>query len=297
LAAPGPVLTYGVWDADGAPRGEIVDDAAMIGPSDSESAEPAEPRRKLRVGERVRRADSQPRLVATARFIRRLLPGDDRYGDALSTAGERMPQRIGRLVSEAQPERPSAARELGLAALQAWQALSEAQGRGRGTVDVAILFTDIVEFSSWALDVGDEPALELLRRVATIEDDAIAAHRGSLVKRLGDGSMSVFREAEDAVGAALEAQGGVQEVEVHGHSAELRSGVHLGRPRRVGSDYLGVDVNIAARVGERADGGEVLVSEPVRRALDAESFRFGHERLLRGTGAPRDLAVCSVTPR
>src|SRR5215212_7262990 len=57
-------------------------------------------------------------------------------------------------------------RELGLGALQAWQALSEAQGRGRGTVDVAILFTDIVKFSPWALDAGDEAALELLREVA-----------------------------------------------------------------------------------------------------------------------------------
>src|ERR671937_3159569 len=87
-------------------------------------------------------------------------------------------QRMGRLVSEVRSERPSAVRELGLAALQAWQALSEAQGRGRGTVDVAILFTDLVGFSSWALDVGDEPALELLREVATVEDAAIASHRG-----------------------------------------------------------------------------------------------------------------------
>jgi adenylate cyclase len=264
-------------------------------PDSGPSGSPA--RRGQRLAERVRSTDSKPQLVATAKFLRRLLPGDERYGDALSTSGDRMPQRMGRLVSEVRSERPSAVRELGLAALQAWQALSEAQGRGRGTVDVAILFTDIVEFSSWALDVGDEPALELLRQVAAIEDEAIAAHRGSLVKRLGDGSMSVFREAEDAVGAALEAEGAVREVDVHGHSPELRAGVHLGRPRRVGSDYLGVDVNIAARVGECADGGEVLVSEPARRALDAESFRFGRERALRETGAPRDLAVCSVTPR
>ena len=99
------------------------------------------------MSERVRSADARPQLVATAKFIRRLLPGDDRYGDALSTSGDRVPQRIGRLVSEAQPERPSAVRELGLGALQAWQALSEAQGRGRGTIDVAIMFTDIVGFS------------------------------------------------------------------------------------------------------------------------------------------------------
>ena len=115
-------------------------------------------------------------------------------------------------------------RELGLGALQAWQALSEAQGRGRGKVDVAILFTDIVGFSSWALDAGDEAALELLRQVAAAEDTAISGNGGSLVKRLGDGAMAVFRAAEQAVRAALQAQLDVGRVEVNGHTPELRAG-------------------------------------------------------------------------
>ena len=170
------------------------------------------------------------------------------------------------MVSDVQPERPSAVRELGLGALQAWQALSEAQGRGRGTADVAILFTDIVKFSPWALEAGDEAALELLRQVAAVEDEAISEHGGSLVKRLGDGAMSVFSSADDAVRAALQAQGELGQIEVEGHTPTLRAGVHLGRPRRVGGDYLGVDVNIAARVGEAAKAGEVLVSDPARRS-------------------------------
>ncbi|HEY7150203.1 MAG TPA: adenylate/guanylate cyclase domain-containing protein [Solirubrobacterales bacterium] len=254
-----------------------------------------EPPGKLR--RRVRRADSKPRLVATARMIRQLLPGDERYGDALSTAGGTAQDRIGRLVSEAQPDRPSAMRELGLGALQAWQALSEAQGRGRGAVDVAILFTDVVGFSTWALEVGDEAALELLRGVASAEDEAISANGGSLVKRLGDGSMSVFGLARGAVGAALEAQARVGTVEVRGHRPRLRAGVHLGRPRRVGRDYLGVDVNIAARVAESAKGGEVLVSEAARENLDPDGFAFGRKRRLSAPGAPRGLSVCPVASR
>ena len=235
--------------------------------------------------------------MATAKFIRRLLPGDDRYGDALSTTGTQVPQRIGRLVSEADPERPSAVRELGLGALQAWQALSEAQGRGRGKLDVAILFTDIVGFSSWALEAGDEAALELLRQVAATEDAAISTHGGNLVKRLGDGAMAVFREAGDAVHAALRAQGELGGIQVSGHTPKVRAGVHLGRPRRVGGDYLGVDVNIAARVGEAAKGGEVLVSDSARGALDPEAFKFGRSRRLSATGAPRELSICRVALR
>ena len=266
---------------------------------ESEAQQPEQPDeqgRARRFREAARNVDSRPQLVATAKFLRRLIPGDDRYGDALSTSGQRMPERIGRLVSEAQAERPSAARELGLGALQAWQALSEAQGRGRGSVDVAILFTDIVKFSPWALEAGDAAALELLRQVASVEDEAISNHDGSLVKRLGDGSMSVFGSVEDAVGAALDTHGAAGEIEVAGYTPTLRAGVHVGRPRRVGGDYLGVDVNIAARVGEAAKGGEVLVSDPAHAALDEESFSSGRKRRLRESGAPRGLSVRAVRP-
>jgi adenylate cyclase len=258
---------------------------------------PEEDSRAGRFRKSVQRTDSTPQLVATAKLIRRLLPGDDRYGDALSTTGDRPPERLGRLVSEVRSERPSAIRELGLGALQAWQALSEAQGRGRGRVDVAILFTDIVGFSSWALEAGDEAALELLRQVAVAEDKAISDHGGSLVKRLGDGSMSVFGDGHEAVRAALEAHSAVAEIEVNGHSPRLRAGVHVGRPRRVGGDYLGVDVNIAARVGEAAKEGEVLISEPACESLDGAEFQFGRRRRLKETGAPRDLMVCTVVAR
>ena len=266
------------------PQGQDPNDSEMDG---------ADRTRRLR--ETARRADSRPQLVATARFIRRLLPGDDHYGDALSTSGKRIPERVGRLVSDAQPDRPSAVRELGLGALQAWQALSEAQGRGRGTVDVAILFTDLVKFSPWALEAGDEAALELLRQVADVEDEAISKHGGSLVKRLGDGSMSVFATAEDAVRAALATHASVAEIEVEDYTPMLRAGVHIGRPRRVGHDYLGVDVNIAARVGECAKAGEVLVSDPAQETLGEAGFRFGRKRRLRESGAPRDLTVRAVT--
>jgi adenylate cyclase len=245
----------------------------------------------------ARRADSRPRLVETARFIRRLLPGDRQYGDALTTAGDELPQHLGRVVAELQSERPSAVRELGLGALQTWQALSEAQRRGRGRVDVAILFTDLVRFSSWALEAGDEAALEVLRRVAAAEEGATSANGGVVVKRLGDGAMAVFSHPQKAVNAALEIQRLVGEIDVRGHAPRLRAGVHVGRPRKIGGDYLGVDVNVAARVGTAAKGGEVLVSGNTRQSLDASAFSFGRARRLRAPGVPKELWVCSVEAR
>jgi class 3 adenylate cyclase len=56
-----------------------------------------------------------------------------------------------------------------------------------------------------------------------------------------------------------------------------------------------VDVNIAARVGECAKAGEVLVSDPARAAMDDGGFKFGRRRRLRESGAPRDLSVHTVT--
>jgi adenylate cyclase len=235
----------------------------------------------------VRKTDANPQLVATARFLRKLIPGGE-------PQTSEMPQAMQRLVEEVQPDGPSTMREIGKGALQAWQALSEAQRRRQGTADVAILFTDLVGFSDWALGVGDEAALEVLRKVGDAEQKSISSNKGAVVKRLGDGAMAVFGNAEQAVRAALEAQDEISKIEVDGYQPTQRAGVHRGTPRKVKGDFLGVDVNIAARVGDAAQGGEVLVSEPVREELDGRRFKFGKERELSAPGAPADLTVCSV---
>src|SRR3954452_4478484 len=157
----------------------------------------------------VRRTDANPQLVATARFLRGLIPGGEP-----ETA--EMPEPMQRLVQEVQPRGPSAMREIGKGALQAWQALSEAQRRRRGNADVAILFTDLVGFSGWALDAGDEAALEVLRQVGDAEQEAISSNKGAVVKRLGDGAMAVFGDSEQAVKAGLESQRAVSKIDVEG---------------------------------------------------------------------------------
>ncbi|HEX5822170.1 MAG TPA: adenylate/guanylate cyclase domain-containing protein [Solirubrobacterales bacterium] len=238
----------------------------------------------------VRRTDANPQLVATARFLRRLIPGGEP-----ETA--EMPETMQRLVQGVQPEGPSAMREIGKGALQAWHALSEAQRRRQGTADVAILFTDLVGFSDWALEAGDEAALDVLRQVGDVEQKAISHHKGATVKRLGDGAMAVFSDSDPAVRAALDAQRDIEKIEVEGYRPFQRAGVHRGTPRKVKGDFLGVDVNIASRVGDCANGGEVLISEPVREGLDGRRFKFGHSRELSAPGAPADLTVCSVKSR
>jgi adenylate cyclase len=259
----------------------------------ADGEQPAERLARLRAA--VLRLDSEPALLSAARGIRRRLPGDERFGDPLSTAGRAPVEMIARGVTALQPGRQSVARELGLSTLQVWQSVSEAAGRGRGDREMALLFTDLVGFSSWALQAGDAAVLELLREVGTEVEAAISQHRGRIVKRLGDGVMATFLSAEEAVEAALDAQDAVRGIVVDGYSPRMRAGAHWGRPRKLGGDYLGVDVNVAARVAARAKAGQVLVSDPLLAKLDGRGVQSGRARRLRADGAPSDLRVAEVS--
>ena len=259
----------------------------------AESDEEARARKALG---KLRGADESPRALKAARAVRKLLPGDAELGDPLSTAGDDPSLVLARRVAEVGQERPSALRELGLGAFQVWQAVSEKQGRGRGDRELAILFTDLVEFSSWALEAGDEASLELLRRVGRAEDVAVAAHGGRVVKRLGDGLMAVFDSSQEAVHAACEVRDAVAGIEVDGYRPKLRAGVHHGRPRKIGGDYLGVDVNIAARVADAARGDQILVSGAACEQLEDGAFDCKKLRRFKAKGAPKELEVFKVEP-
>ena len=251
-----------------------------------------QPGRTKRAIAALRRLDSGERLIALARAGRRRLPGDHGYGDPLSLSGDEAPQVIGRGLSTLADERPSALRELGMGALQVWQSLSEAQGRGHGDRDVAILFTDLVDFSDWVLEAGDERAVELVREVGKAVEGAVRAHGGHVVKHLGDGVMAVFEDPAAAVQAGCEAAGAAGEL----HPPGLRAGVHLGRPRKLGGDYFGVDVNVAARVAAAAGSGEVLVSDAVRDRLDPDEISTRRRWRFKEKGTPKGLRAFVAEP-
>jgi adenylate cyclase len=271
-------------DSDGHRDEEAIEEAARDGAE-----------RISRVRDAAVRIDSEPTLLAAARRLRRRLPGDEKFGDPLSTAGPTPVQVVARSVSALRPERESVVQELGLAGLQIWQSLSEAAGRGRGELEMAVLFTDLVGFSTWALEAGDAATLELLREVGTAAESSILAHQGRIVKRLGDGLMATFLTAQAAVDAALDAQDALQSVEVDGYRPRMRAGVHWGRPRKLGGDYLGVDVNIAARVGEAAKADQVLVSDTARERISVDGLSVGRRKRLRADGAPRDMHVARIS--
>jgi adenylate cyclase len=260
--------------------------------SPDELAEPET--RSARLRRLASQVDSQPALLTAAERLRRRLPGDERFGDPLSTAGAEPVEVVARGMSSLQSRRKSLVQELGLAGLQVWQSLSEATGRGHGDQEMAILFTDLAGFSAWALKAGDAAALELLRAVGTSVETAIVEHSGRIVKRLGDGLMATFLEGQQAVEAALDAQAAVAEIEVASYRPRMRAGIHWGSPRRLGGDYLGVDVNVAARVSDAAKADQVLVSDVLLARIDLEGLSTGRSKRLRADGAPRDLQVVRI---
>lgn len=250
-------------------------------------------RRGKRFAAAARGFNRNPKLVELARKARERTLGDNDRIDHLSTARGRPSDLAARQLVSLRGAEHGFAGELGLTALQAWQRLAEKQDRGRGKVDVAILFTDLVGFSSWALEAGDAAAVRLLREVAEAIEPPVAARQGEVVKRLGDGLMAAFWDAPDAVEAAFESSERIASVEVGGYRPRLRTGIHLGRPRKLGGDYFGVDVNIAARLADAAKPGEVLVSERVLERL-APGAAEAKRRRFSAKGAPKDLGAYAL---
>jgi adenylate cyclase len=219
----------------------------------------------------LKHGNHSPAVIAFIRRARRVLPGDPDFGDPLSADGVGGPRAAAR-AADRLLDRDAATREVSLAGLQVWQAMTERVSGRPANPEVTLVFTDLVGFSDWSLRAGDDATLTLLRRVAQVTEPPLLAAGGHIVKRMGDGTMAVFRDAATAVGAVLVALEAVKTVEVGGYTPVMRAGVHTGRPQRIGSDWLGIDVNIAARVMDRATKGGLVVSQTTLDCITHEDF-------------------------
>src|SRR3989442_5074377 len=135
-------------------------------------------------------------------------------------------------------------------------------GTAVSTVQGAIVFTDLAGFTEFTAIQGDEAALVLLGVQDRLVSDLIEA-RGRIVKELGDGLMLWFDDPCHAIEAALELHDRFDEQFTKDElPLFVRIGVHHWRAAKRGSDLVGHDVNVAARLADLAAPGQGLISEP-----------------------------------
>jgi class 3 adenylate cyclase len=153
------------------------------------------------------------------------------------------------------------------------------------------MFTDIVDSTRLAETLGDE-AWERLRRWhdRTLRS-ATAEHGGEEVKETGDGFFFAFSDSDQAIEAGIAVQRRLAaQRETEGFVLEVRIGIHAAEASRVGLDYHGMGVNIAARVTNAAGGGEILVSagtfDSARHAYEALARRSAE---LKGVSGPVEV--------
>lgn len=132
----------------------------------------------------------------------------------------------------------------------------------------AICFLDLTGYTRLTEEHGDQAAADLADRLRTLVRRSSAKHGGRPIKWLGDGVMFHFADAGPGVLAALEMVEGAQAAGL----PPAHVGLHAGPVLFQEGDYYGRTVNVAARIGDYARPGEVLVSQAV---VDAAGDRPG----------------------
>lgn len=132
-----------------------------------------------------------------------------------------------------------------------------------------VLFTDLVDSTRRAAELGDREWTRLLDRHLDSVRATIAAFDGQVVKPTGDGVLALLAGPAQAVRCA---ESVIADAQVLG--LQVRTGVHTGEIDRTGDDVAGVGVHLAARITDAAQAGEVLVSRTVRDLAIGSELAF-----------------------
>ncbi len=152
-----------------------------------------------------------------------------------------------------------------------------------------VLFTDIINSTVQARELGDRAWRDLLGRHNQVARSEITRFRGREVKTLGDGFLVTFDGPARAIRCALAITQGVQALGI-----EVRSGLHTGEIEVTDDDVSGIAVHIASRVAHLARASEVIVSNTVRDLVAGSNIAFGSGQTHRVKGLDEDIRVFPV---
>jgi class 3 adenylate cyclase/tRNA A-37 threonylcarbamoyl transferase component Bud32 len=157
---------------------------------------------------------------------------------------------------------------------------------------ITVMFTDLKGSTNIAEKEGDMVSRMLIKAQSDILHPAISENNGVFVKSIGDGSLSYFSNAQDAIRAAARIQ---KEMDALNMSKKfkfpvlMRIGMHSGKCVVEENDIYGDVVNTASRFESAADAGGILMSEDTYNALSdkAEIYsRFVKQVTLKGKSEP-----------
>ena len=151
-----------------------------------------------------------------------------------------------------------------------------------------VLFTDIVDSTRRAAELGDQRWRELLERHDEVTRAEVASFQGRLVKDTGDGVLATFDGPTRAVLCANAIADRMPQI-----GLDVRGGLHTGECVRRGDDIGGIAVHIAARIAAKADAGEVLVSSTVKDLVYGSGITFTDQGAHMLKGVPGEWSLFS----
>jgi class 3 adenylate cyclase len=132
-----------------------------------------------------------------------------------------------------------------------------------------LLFTDCVDSTTKAAELGDTRWRDLLSRLFEASRGELERFGGREVDTTGDGMLATFEGPARALLCAAALQRCADD-----HGVRIRAGVHVGEIELVGADVRGISVHEAARVMSAAGPGDILVSDLTRALAGAAGLRF-----------------------
>lgn len=133
---------------------------------------------------------------------------------------------------------------------------------------VVVVFSDIEGSTERNEALGDREWVALLQRHERLVRGAVDEHHGHVVKNQGDGFMLAFADPTRAVRCCVDVQRELAAQPERWQNIKVRMGIHMGESVRRGDDLFGLNVAMAARIAGHADGGEILISDVVRDAIE-----------------------------
>jgi class 3 adenylate cyclase len=158
-----------------------------------------------------------------------------------------------------------------------------------GRASLTLLFTDIVGSTQTIVDIGDQRWRAVLAQYRAAVRQELARYGGDEVDTAGDGFFATFNRPGEAVQAAWAIRSSVKQL-----GLETRTGLHLGEVEMRGERVSGLAVHTAARVMAAAGDGEVLVSDAVRDAIQADDVSLRDRGRQELKGVPGDWQLYAI---